>query len=47
MGFVQVAKIEKLSADEIKNSIDDEPNNNIAIQKYIMHHLKTKETMSQ
>ena len=29
MGFVQVAKIEKLSIDEIKNSIDDEPNNNI------------------
>ena len=29
MGFVQVAKIEKLTIDEIKNSIDDEPNNNI------------------
>ena len=29
MGFVQLAKIEKLSVDEIKNSIDDEPNNNI------------------
>ena len=29
MGFVQVAKIEKLSADEIRESINDEPNNNI------------------
>ena len=29
MGFVQVARIEKLSADEIKKAINDEPNNNI------------------
>ena len=29
MGFVQVAKIEKLSTDEINNSINDEPGNNI------------------
>ena len=26
---MQLAKIEKLSVNEIKNSIDDEPNNNI------------------
>ena len=29
MGFVQVARIEKLSPDEIKKAINDEPNNNI------------------
>ena len=29
MGFVQVAKIEKLSTEEINNSINNEPGNNI------------------
>ena len=29
MGFVQPAKIEKMTIEEINDCIDDEPNNNI------------------
>ena len=29
LGFVQVAEIKKVSVEEINNSIDDEPKNNI------------------
>ena len=42
MGFVQLAKIEKLSADEIKKSIDDEPNNNI-VEITGVHHVASED----
>ena len=39
---MQLAKIEKLSADEIKNSIDDEPNNNI-VEITGVHHAPSED----
>ena len=48
MGFVQVAKIEKLSTEEINISINDEPGNNIVeineVESDVMQDITNEDT---